>query len=73
MACCARVQGPVSVCLTPDKSETPRLSRIQFAYDRTIERVVVVGNGIAGVTAADHVRRRHPECAIDIVDLRRQL
>ena len=41
MACCARVQGPVSVCLTPDKAETPQLSRIQFAYDRSIERVVV--------------------------------
>jgi NADPH-dependent 2,4-dienoyl-CoA reductase/sulfur reductase-like enzyme/ferredoxin len=67
MACCARVQGPVSVCLTPDKAATPQLSRIQFSYDRSIERVVVVGNGIAGVTAADHVRRRHPECAIDIV------
>ena len=67
MACCARVQGPVSVCLTPDKAETPQLSRIQFAFDRSIERVVVIGNGIAGVTAADHVRRRHPECSIDIV------
>src|SRR4051794_23804536 len=67
MVCCAQVQGPVSVCLTPDKAETPQLSRIQFAYDRSIERVVVIGNGIAGVTAADHVRRRHPEASIDIV------
>jgi nitrite reductase (NADH) large subunit len=68
MACCARVKGPVSVCLTPDKADVPSPSRIAgFAYDRSIERVVVVGNGIAGVTAADHVRRRHPECAIDLV------
>ena len=27
----------------------------------------MLGNGIAGVTAADHVRRRHPECQIDLV------
>jgi nitrite reductase (NADH) large subunit len=68
MACCARVKGPVSVALTPDKADAPSPSRIAgFAYDRAIERVVVVGNGIAGVTAADHVRRRHPECAIDLV------
>jgi NADPH-dependent 2,4-dienoyl-CoA reductase/sulfur reductase-like enzyme/ferredoxin len=67
MACCARVQGPVSVCLTPDKAATPQLSRIQFRYDQSVQRVVVIGNGIAGVTAADHVRRRHPECAIDLV------
>jgi hypothetical protein len=61
-------QGPVSVSLTPDKADAPSPSRIAgFAYDRAIERVVVIGNGIAGVTAADHVRRRHPECAIDLV------
>ena len=27
----------------------------------------MIGNGIAGVTAADHVRRRHPECEIDVI------
>jgi nitrite reductase (NADH) large subunit len=67
MACCARVKGPVTVALTPDKAGAPRRSRIAVAYDRSIERVVVIGNGIAGVTAADHVRRRHPQCAIDLV------
>jgi len=29
-----------------------------------VKSVVVTGNGSAGVTAADHVRRRHPLCAI---------
>ena len=33
-----------------------------FSYDTPVERVVILGNGIAGVTAADHVRRRHPAC-----------
>src|SRR5919198_6476336 len=69
MACCARVKGPVSVSVTPDKAAAGSSpSRIMgFAYDRSIERVVIVGNGIAGVTAAEHIRRRHPECAIDLV------
>ena len=68
MACCARVQGPVTMKLTPEKPAKPSLSRIaQFTYDRSVERVVVLGNGIAGVTAADHVRRRHPLAQIDLV------
>jgi NADPH-dependent 2,4-dienoyl-CoA reductase/sulfur reductase-like enzyme/ferredoxin len=68
MACCARVQGPVTMKLEPEKPAKPSLSRIaQFSYDRSIERVVVLGNGIAGVTAADHVRRRHPLAQIDLV------
>ena len=68
MACCCRVKGPVAVALTPDKAGGPTPSQIlRMSYDRSIERVVVLGNGIAGVTAADHVRRRHPECHIDLV------
>jgi nitrite reductase (NADH) large subunit len=68
MACCCRVKGPVSVALTPDKKGAATPSQIlRMSYDRSIERVVVLGNGIAGVTAADHVRRRHPECHIDLV------
>ncbi len=69
MACCARVKGgPVCVSLTPEEPARPTTSQIRgFAFDRSIERVVIVGNGIAGVTAADHVRRRHPLCEIHLV------
>ena len=68
MACCVRVTGPVKVALTPDRDAVPHLSRVaNFNFDRDVKRVVVVGNGIAGVTAADHLRRRHPECEIDLV------
>ena len=59
MACCARVSGPVTISLKPD-STPARAPRSRFPFDRCVERVVVLGNGIAGVTAADHVRRRHP-------------
>jgi NADPH-dependent 2,4-dienoyl-CoA reductase/sulfur reductase-like enzyme/ferredoxin len=68
MACCARVQGPVQVSLTPDKPKAPSLSKVHgFNYAKDVERVVIVGNGIAGVTAADHIRRRHPLTEIDLV------
>ena len=68
LACCARVQGPVTMSLEPERPQQTSLSRIAgFAYDRSVERVVVLGNGIAGVTAADHVRRRHPLAQIDLV------
>ena len=66
MACCARVQGPVTVSMTPRRDSNVVVS-IDFPFDPAVERVVVLGNGIAGVTAADHVRRRHPDCAIDVV------
>jgi nitrite reductase (NADH) large subunit len=67
MACSARIRsGAVTVSLTPepggpDEGELPR------EFDRSIVCVVVIGNGIAGVTAADFVRRRHPECEIHLV------
>ncbi|WP_448639209.1 FAD-dependent oxidoreductase [Geodermatophilus sp. URMC 63] len=67
MACSARIRsGPVTVSLTPepggpDDGAAPR------DFDRSIVSVVVLGNGIAGVTAADFVRRGHPECEIHVV------
>jgi len=68
MACCVRVTGPVSVALTPDTASAPRLSQVlDFNYDKSVERIVVLGNGIAGVTAADHARRRHPGVQIDLI------
>lgn len=68
MACCVKLTGPVRVALTPDKPERPRVSQItDFSYDATIKHIVVIGNGIAGVTAADHLRRRHPATKIDLI------
>ncbi|HEY9102192.1 FAD-dependent oxidoreductase [Chitinimonas sp.] len=67
MACCARLQqGTVTIALVPDKAAPPAAGHAQV-FDRSVQRVIVVGNGIAGITAADHVRRRHPECSIQVV------
>ncbi len=68
MACCCRVKGPVSVSLKPEQPKELTPSQImRLDFDRSVERVVVIGNGIAGVTAADYVRRNHPECSVDVV------
>lgn len=64
MACRARVtRGAVSVSL----DARPIRATAATSFDRCIESVVVIGNGIAGVTAADHVRRGHPDCAIHLI------
>jgi NADPH-dependent 2,4-dienoyl-CoA reductase/sulfur reductase-like enzyme/ferredoxin len=67
MACCARLQtaGTVKVSLTPEKGDASAAKVTE--YDRSITSVVVLGNGIAGATAADYVRRGHPDCEIHVV------
>jgi NADPH-dependent 2,4-dienoyl-CoA reductase/sulfur reductase-like enzyme/ferredoxin len=66
MACCARVRGDVRISL--DISQVPGPVELPpFEFDASISTVVVVGNGTAGVTAADHIRRNHPYCEIDLV------
>ncbi|WP_269821595.1 FAD-dependent oxidoreductase [Nocardia yamanashiensis] len=66
MACCARVTGgDVEVALTPQPGSGNTDTPVHF--DRSLVSVVVVGNGIAGVTAADFLRRGHPECEIHLV------
>lgn len=66
MACCARIRGgEVTVSLTPERADTTA-SR-PTSYDRSIVSIVVIGNGIAGVTAADFLRRGHPDCEIHLV------
>jgi nitrite reductase (NADH) large subunit len=67
MACAARVLGDVTVSLDLTEIAECAPPRITVEYDRSVERVVVLGNGIAGNTAADHIRRRHPDCRIDLI------
>lgn len=68
LACMARVHGDVKIALKPEQPQIHRSSIVAgFKRDKSVERVVIVGNGIAGVTAADHVRRRHPHCEIHLI------
>ncbi|WP_018603701.1 FAD-dependent oxidoreductase [Mycobacterium sp. 155] len=66
MACCARISsGTVTVSLTPEPGDGRGTSSTR--YDRSIVSVVIIGGGIAGITAADFVRRGHPDCEIHLV------
>ncbi|WP_051709644.1 FAD-dependent oxidoreductase [Andreprevotia chitinilytica] len=67
MACCARIQGgSVSIALKPERA-TAHATPLPASFNAAVKQVIVIGNGIAGVTAADHVRRRHPDCIIQVV------
>lgn len=66
LACCARVKGEVSINLKPETA-TSASSAPPVNFDRAVKKVVIIGNGVAGVTTADHIRRRHPECEIHLV------
>lgn len=68
MACKALVHGDCAIALKPERPKQFSSSVLRgFQRDASVERVVIVGNGIAGVTAADHVRRRHPGAEIHVV------
>lgn len=70
MACCARVLGNCSISLAPGKATTsePASTIVQpLRVNPGVGRVVIVGNGIAGVTAVDFLRRRHPTCDIQLI------
>ncbi|WP_458686843.1 FAD-dependent oxidoreductase [Nocardia tengchongensis] len=66
MACCARVnEGGVRVSLTPRPGHGTGDRPAHF--DRSLVSLVVIGTGIAGVTAADFLRRGHPDSEIHLV------
>jgi NAD(P)H-nitrite reductase large subunit len=66
MACSARIKGAVAVELKPHRRLGLAAPAVK-TYNRNIRRVVVAGTGIAGITAADHVRRNHPDTEIHVV------
>ena len=68
LACMCRVKGAVSVSLQTDQAKAGAPSQSETAvFDESIKSIVIVGNGIAGVTAADYIRRRHPACEIHLI------
>ncbi len=71
LACMCRVQGAVTVSLgrasagAASAPATPAKARAQ--PDPAVKSIVIVGNGIAGVTSADYARRLHPDCEIHLI------
>ena len=76
MACVARVQGPVSLRMHPvlddepaqaAAAEEPPTDRARGTLRESIRRVVVVGTGVAGVTAAEELRKVLPDASLALV------
>jgi nitrite reductase (NADH) large subunit len=75
MACVSRVQGPVVVDPHPSLETPSELEAdaqrtalsVDNALGQAIRRVVVVGAGVAGVTATEEVRRALPEAELTLI------
>jgi nitrite reductase (NADH) large subunit len=72
MACTARVRGPVSVAIarggaTPNTSVRADAAMMEPRHSSSRRRVVIIGNGVAGVTAAVELRERDPDVDIAIL------
>jgi NADPH-dependent 2,4-dienoyl-CoA reductase/sulfur reductase-like enzyme/ferredoxin len=68
LACQARVHGACVVSLAPEPAQVRWAPPAPpSAADPTVRRLVILGHGIAGATAADHARRLHPDCQIHLV------
>ena len=77
MACVCRAKGPVEVDLKADLQALAAASvtrpgstdtrSADLAAQAGIGRVVIIGNGVAGTTAAELLRRDSPSCRIDLV------
>jgi NAD(P)H-nitrite reductase large subunit len=70
LACSTHVSGPVAIDIDPavvlveGRSAAPD---VEAAPAQTSIRVVVIGNGAAGMSAAEHLRRRDPNAQITVV------
>jgi NAD(P)H-nitrite reductase large subunit len=72
MACvCRAMKGGVTIDLGVDPHDLPEPPSVEPQVDlgelTGIKRVVIIGNGAAGMAAADEVRRQSPTVAIDVV------
>jgi len=68
LACSARVKGAVTIGLQPQKRGAAAVGAAEAPRgDPSLGHVVILGNGIAGVTAAEQVRKLHQSCEISLV------
>ena len=67
LACSARLIGEGGVVVSTDPSQVPLDGGGEETPVVAVDRVVIVGNGVAGVTAAEEVRRLHPGCEIHLI------
>lgn len=70
LACSAHVSGPVSIDIdskavaAEGQADAPTVVE---HHDEPSIRVVIIGNGAAGMSAAEHLRRRDPKAKITVI------
>ena len=68
MACCAKFAAQSPSTLRPSVPRSARHQRSRASSSTPPSSgLLYSATGSRGLTAADHVRRRHPDCSIDIV------
>lgn len=73
LACMCTVKGPVLIDRDPHSAPAPkvvavaRAPQVDRALNAVLRRVVIVGNGVAGMGVAEALRRCSPSVKIDIV------
>jgi nitrite reductase (NADH) large subunit len=72
LACMCRVQGPVTIDrdphTAPSATAAPKAAaQVDKAAERGLRRVVIVGNGVAGMGVAQALRRASASVQIDVV------
>jgi len=72
LACCTRARGPLTIdcdarSVPPRASAEPAAPKVDRALAAGVKRVVIVGNGVAGMTVAEALRDASPSVAIDVI------
>ncbi len=73
LACMCRVSGPVVIDRDPTSAgsaptpDAPGAPTVDHALAVGVKRVVIVGNGVAGMSAAEHLRRLSASLQIDVI------
>ena len=73
LACMCEVRGPVVIDRDPHSAPAPKVTSVVRAQtvdkapELGVRRVVIVGNGVAGMGVAEALRRMSPSVQIDIV------
>ena len=73
LACMCRVSGPVVIDRDPTSAgpeqavATPAAPAVDHALGTDVSRVVIIGNGIAGTSAAERLRALSPSLQIDMI------
>lgn len=68
MACSVYIRQPMKVSLHPTYVEADDKQKNTANWvDKSIKRVVIIGNGIAGMTVAERIHQYYPDCEIFIL------